>query len=862
MDPSATPTYSVVRPCAWLVAVAIVAGASHPTAAQEGVATVVFDAGQTLRGLAAEHLGDPDLWSEILRFNDLTSAAELTPGQTLRLPVERVARVDAAIRQAATRIGEATAEGARLFAAAEVDQAIADQEAAQVARADYRWDEAERLAAAAAETAVRARDRALEERRTGAEALLTDRVNQVQDRLPIEAVWSDAPLNKVLIEQHRVRTLSESAAQITFRDDSRIRLSANSQAVIERLETDALYREERATVSVAEGDIYALLGAPSSNRRVQIEVPGVETDIESQRFWIGHDDDSVAFANYDDDPLAVTSAGERVVASLDECTRVTIGQAPETPHGLLAAPAGLFPAADQVIRARDVELRWEPIAGAVSYVVQVAPDQQFLTSADVASDVAGTTYRTVPLADGLYYWNVSTVDHSSCPGPAGAPLRFRVQADAYAPYLALQGDVNRVLARLPVLAVVGETESRATVRVNGVAVEVAADGSFRRQLDLSRGANDIEVEATDPAGNSTNLRRTITFLPDTPLTVDYAAAVPRSATGAFVVRGGFVRLRGVTNKPTARLTVQRPDSGLLAATDTGTAGEFDLSVPVPNGVDSLELAVTTGTGQRIAQRLPLERAVGVPRVGLVASPPPATTEQHLILSATVRDAMRASVDGEPLAVTEGPLRINLTLGPGINRREMRAADADGDTAALLVVTTVDVEPPELLETTATRRAGIGGDEIAVRVRARDAHCQAPPPHEPVGDEGHRRSRSEERGAESDHSAEDQAELPEGGCAGERHQSQAGQERAGHHQDSYEAAVQPVADGWTHHSHDEEDDREADSQLGPRGAELLAQRNHEDPKGAEAESERQQLGHEGDADDAPTEEGSGCGQEVD
>ena len=47
-------------------------------------------------------------------------------------------------------------------------------------------------------------------------------------------------LNAVLIEEEKVRTLSRSTAQITFRDDSRLRLNANSQAVIQRMRVDPL----------------------------------------------------------------------------------------------------------------------------------------------------------------------------------------------------------------------------------------------------------------------------------------------------------------------------------------------------------------------------------------------------------------------------------------------------------------------------------------------------------------------------------------------------------------------------------------------------------------------------------------------
>lgn len=53
-------------------------------------------------------------------------------------------------------------------------------------------------------------------------------------------MWTDRALNDILIEEEKVRTLSRSTAQITFRGESRLRLNANSQAVIQRMRVDPL----------------------------------------------------------------------------------------------------------------------------------------------------------------------------------------------------------------------------------------------------------------------------------------------------------------------------------------------------------------------------------------------------------------------------------------------------------------------------------------------------------------------------------------------------------------------------------------------------------------------------------------------
>ena len=55
----------------------------QPNAAE--VRIVVQD-GQSLRDIAQEQLGDPDLWTEVLKANGLTSPADVRAGMELLIP--------------------------------------------------------------------------------------------------------------------------------------------------------------------------------------------------------------------------------------------------------------------------------------------------------------------------------------------------------------------------------------------------------------------------------------------------------------------------------------------------------------------------------------------------------------------------------------------------------------------------------------------------------------------------------------------------------------------------------------------------------------------------------------------------------
>ena len=275
--------------------------------------------GQTLRDLAEQHLGDPDLWMEILRANNL-AVSDVRPGIEIQIPASEIAAADRALQASLETIQKATLEGARLFAPDEIAQAIWLRDAALAHRKAGAWTDAARVATDASAAAEKALASALGQRDAAAEALLSDRHGWVEGQRPEDVVWSDRDVNSVLIEEEKVRTLSRSTAQVTFRDDSRLRLNPNSQAVIQRMRVDPLSRQEEAKVTLVEGDLYALLSGKSERKTFGLEIPDVETEIDSTSFWVRHDASGSKFANYDDRVLQVAAEGESVTLSPSAAT--------------------------------------------------------------------------------------------------------------------------------------------------------------------------------------------------------------------------------------------------------------------------------------------------------------------------------------------------------------------------------------------------------------------------------------------------------------------------------------------------------------------------------------------------------------
>ena len=66
-----------------------------PVQAQEGRSKDIilsFEPGMSLRDLAAQHLGNSDLWAEILNASNIANIADIKTGQKLRIPARVITK--------------------------------------------------------------------------------------------------------------------------------------------------------------------------------------------------------------------------------------------------------------------------------------------------------------------------------------------------------------------------------------------------------------------------------------------------------------------------------------------------------------------------------------------------------------------------------------------------------------------------------------------------------------------------------------------------------------------------------------------------------------------------------------------------
>lgn len=664
---------------------------------------VVVEPGTSIRDIAAEYLDNPDLWEELLGASGLRSVTEVTPGSRLTVPWNRVSRANFALVGSKRAISEATAAGARLFAPDLIGDAIRLRDQALVERSRREWENCFRFASDAWDGADQARVAALQSRDVVGEALLSDRSGDVQRRAAKDLVWRDAELNAVLLEEEKVRTLSASNAELLFRDESRLRLGENSQAVIQRMRVDPLTRSEQAKVSLKAGDVYALLGGGGARQRFELEVPGVETEMDSRDFWVSHDRRLSRFANYDDRHIKVSAKSATVVLGRNQGTLVRHGERPEPSRALLPAPRLEHPDDHAVVQGEQALLRWTPVDGALVYSLEVATDPSFsrlvvakadllatrfpfsqldhgdwfrrVATVDSGSSDDRSAFSVTRVDDGRYYWRVSAVDQAGLPGVRSEVRVFVVRRDRDAPYLVVKGPADGERVHRPELVLSGETEPGASLALNGRPLRVATDGSFETTYSLQEGDNRLHFEARDAAGHLTEQLRRVRLLLDSSRPIRYDPGLARLDEKTFVTRAPVLALVGVAGAG-SRVTV-RPVSGAFSlSTVADPSGAFQLNLPLPEARQLFDVSAQSPAGTRVGDRITVVRDQTPPQLLFERPPPSSVGEPRVRIVGRVEGGRQLSVDGAEVALDpDGRFALDLDLQPGKNRFALGARRA-------------------------------------------------------------------------------------------------------------------------------------------------------------------------------------------
>lgn len=678
---------------------------------------VEFGAGDTIRGIVGQYLRDPDLWPAVLALNNIASPADLVPGIELYLPVRQVFAADDALLRSLTAIQKATAEGARIFAPREIGDAITTRDTAMVHREEGEWRQVVSYAGDATGYANQALDISIAQRDRSAEAVVSDVHGTVEGRAPAEPSWSNRSLDDILVEFERLRTLSNSTTQVTFRDLSRLRLNPNSNATIQRMRSDPLTGGEVTKVSLANGDFYALLNQLTEKTAFEIEVPGIESTTNSSDFWIKNDQSGARFVNYDDSDLAIERNGQMITLGENEGV-VLAGETAQRAQ-VLQSPLLLTPEVGDVIYTGRAPLSWEAYDGAAGYWLEVASDPAFNHMQISEWGIRETAFLADDLPPAKYHWRVAALDQLGLPGQWSTAQDFTLRTDNTPPYLTLLSPASGTIVTQPEIEVLGASEMGAVLSLNDAPLAIGSDGSFVTTLPLSQGTNTITVQSVDPAGNTSSRSLSVVYRPAIAVEISLNDRIPR-VDDALATRSDDLSLSGQTSAAVdAPVVIRDASNAIVVQTRVGPGGVLNFTVPVDAAPRAYLIEILSPNGA-------VEGTLGfaamqdqtAPGILLDLPPPRATGETDMGLTGSAGDAIRLELGGTQVPLVDGRFDLSVTLSPGLNSFDLAATDAVGNVSVTQFSTLLDIDPPEILNVDLGRPQGDDGP-IELRVEATD-----------------------------------------------------------------------------------------------------------------------------------------------
>ncbi|HNW61213.1 MAG TPA: FecR domain-containing protein [bacterium] len=698
---------------------AAILGLAAPGLLAQGVEVRTFTVrdGQGVRDLAQELLGDPNLWSEILKANQLSAPSEVQPGMKLIVPVGAIKRAIQEIDAARQAIQMATDVGARVFAAEGLTRAMASYDEAVQERGRGSWESSARLAADAAQLARQAHQECLEKRNTSADATVTDRSGTVQGKAAAEMIWNDLGLYSRLFENSRVRTLSDSYAEISFQDQSRIRLNENSQAVIQKMRVDLLNKERDSSVKLEKGAAFALLQSNQKKKKFSLNIPGVKTEINSKSFWVQKDEEATKIANYEGE-IQVSAGDSMVVIAENHGSKISAGGGIGQSRELLRGTTLIAPANNAILAGGRITLTWAPVPQAVRYLLQVSADYSFKNIIINREDIDDDSFATEELKDGAYYWTVAAIDREGFPGPVSARGFFYIFSDTVNPFLYVNHPQEQDIFKTDSLHLTGETEASVQLFVDGKAASQSG-GRFEVVRQLSEGINKIAVAARDAGGNETRILRTVIYAAPRAVRIEYDTAMPQPRPKQFLARGRTLDLKGST-VPLSSVTIQDESGAARGRTFADSAGRFQLSLYDLPGSMQLRVSVLTPAGYEKQDTLRVEVSGEAPEILLEGTIPAMAAGDTLRLTGRVVRAGTLSCNGAAVPLTAGRFSHALVLQPGLNTVRLTASDDLGHETVLQQEVTLDRTPPELIDYVLLKKTGPAGDVLEVKVRARDS----------------------------------------------------------------------------------------------------------------------------------------------
>lgn len=655
---------------------------------------VLVRQGDTVRDIAQQYLKDPDLWEEILKSNNLKSPDQVKAGMTLIIPVQAILNAQNQLKKALSAINAATEAGAKSFAVATINDAINIYNEALNERKNGNWKKCFDFAVQSEKSANQAKNEAEAKSNQKSDATLAFGKGNIEAKKPVEPLWKVVPVLAKLFENDRIRTLSNSFAEILFQDKSKIKLSENSQLVIQKARIDLLKNRTEAEVKLEKGNAYAFLSGKSAKKDFKVSVPGAESNINSKSFYLKKEEKSTKIANYDGE-IAISSKGKSVVIKENQGSTVSDNGGVTDPKDLLPSPELLRPADKMRALADSVIFEWSAVNGAKHYWLEISNEKDFQNTVFSSRTLTKNSFG-IRLGQGVYYWRVAAEDNEGFPGPYAKEFTLNFEARSTYAFISVSSPQNGTIFSQPNITIKGTTEPDNELTINGgKAVVDSISGGYEYPVVLKEGVNSIQINAVNPTGGQTTIDLQVKYQIDSIISLSLDPALPRDSVNAVLVNSAGFLFKGNTNSQ-VEVQLRSLVQNYFLRTYSDAFGDFSFTIQRFDVRDTFIVKVMTPSGFSRTDSFVIYIDPVKPTINLDNETPVFTNNRILQLSGKINHVSKMYINGEQIEITDTMFTAEIALKPEYNSIEIVGTAKNGRENVLKRRVYLDLDPPVLV----------------------------------------------------------------------------------------------------------------------------------------------------------------------
>jgi len=291
--------------------------------------------------------------------------------------------------------------------------------------------------------------------------------------------------------------------------------------------------------------------------------------------------------------------------------------------------------------------------------------------------------------------------------------------DEKPPFLVIRSPKDGAVFSVSTIEISGITEDGVSLSIMGTPVNISSGGWFKSKHNIINGKNTIIVKATDPAGNFTELKRHIEYLPESKIDLLFDDSIVFTNHNHFLVRQHAFSIAGKT-EPTSTISVIAPNSLTPVTATSDSSGRFQISLYIKGQRQEFGIEVYTLTGLIKQDHFVVEVDDIPPEIIFEKEIPAATKDKNLPVSGIVKGAKNLKLNGEPVSLADNSFNFQIKLHSGVNTIHLAAMDPVGNITTTEIKIFLDLKAPSFLNSKLFTQKDGNLTTVNVHVWAKDS----------------------------------------------------------------------------------------------------------------------------------------------